>query len=188
MDQKEEAKNEVSTNKKKRSIGRNIILFIFIVFAALQFFQPDKNNQRFDMTNDISMVVHVPDSVHNLLKTACYDCHSNQTNYPWYANIQPIGWWLKDHIEEGKSHINFHEFALVESSERFPSRVLRQDHKLEEIEEQIETDEMPLKSYTIIHRDAKLNAGQKKMLLNWAASARAELFKDSLHTVEAIEE
>jgi hypothetical protein len=173
---------EISSPKLKKRYGRNIFLVIFLAFATIQFFQPDKNNQRFDMTNDISQVVHVPDSVHQLLKIACYDCHSNQTNYPWYANIQPVGWWLKDHIDEGKGHINFHEFALVEPSERFPSKVLRQDHKLEEIEEQIETNEMPLKSYTLIHRDAKLNEGQKKILLEWAAAARAQLIRDSAAT------
>jgi hypothetical protein len=176
MDQE---KKENSAPKQKKRYGRNILLILLIAFAAIQFFQPDKNNQRFDMTNDISNVVQIPDSVHQLLKIACYDCHSNQTNYPWYTNIQPIGWWLKDHIDEGKGHINFHEFALVEASERFPSKVLRQDHKLEEIEEQIETDEMPLKSYTLIHRDAKLSEGQKKMLLDWAAAARAQLIRDS---------
>jgi hypothetical protein len=188
MDQKEAAKKDVSESKTKRSIGRNILLILLIAFVALQFFQPDKNNQRFDMANDIRMVVHVPDSVHALLKTACYDCHSNQTNYPWYANIQPIGWWIKDHIEEGKSHINFHEFALVEPSERFPSKVLRQDHKLEEVAEQFETDEMPLKSYTLIHGDAKLSEGQKKMLLEWAAAARAQLVRDSANKVALLQD
>lgn len=181
----DQSKKDIKKNSSTKKTGKRILLILFIIFAALQFFQPDKNNQRFDMTNDISKVVHVPDSVHQLLKIACYDCHSNQTNYPWYANIQPVGWWLKDHIEEGKSHLNFHEFALVEASERFPSKTLRQDHKLEEVAEQIETNEMPLKSYTLIHGEAKFTETQKKMLLNWVAEARTQLIKDSLNNATA---
>ncbi|MCU0403403.1 MAG: heme-binding domain-containing protein [Chitinophagaceae bacterium] len=150
----------------------------YILLGALviiQFFQPGKNNQSLDMANDISKVVTVPEDVHNILKTSCYDCHSNNTQYPWYANIQPLGWWLKDHIDEGKGHLNFQDFALVEPSERFPTKALRQDHKLEEVYETVEEGEMPLKSYTIIHGDAKLTDLQKKSILEWVKAARKEL-------------
>jgi hypothetical protein len=166
----------------KRNWLKTILFVLFLAFVIIQFFQPDKNNQQFDMTHDISTVVTVPDSVHALLKTACYDCHSNNTNYPWYASIQPIGWWLKDHIDEGKSHLNFQEFALVEPrpNSEYNTREKRQDHKLEEVYEQVEIGEMPLKSYTIIHGEAKLKAGQAKMIMDWATSARKELMADTM--------
>ena len=164
---------------KKSSWIKRIGLFILGVFIIIQFFQPGKNNQSLDMTNDLAKVVTVPDDVQKILKTACYDCHSNNTFYPWYSNIQPVGWWLKDHIDEGKEHLNFQEFALVEPSERFPTRALRQDHKLEEVAEMVEEGEMPLKSYTVIHREAKLDDAQKKMISDWVKAARSELMKNN---------
>ncbi len=129
------------------------------------------------MEADISTVVNVSADVHTLLKTACYDCHSNHTNYPWYTNIQPVGWWLQDHIEEGKNHLNFQSFADLKVREggRFKTVEALQDHKLEEVTEMVKEDDMPLPSYTIIHRDAKLTDAQKQMLLVWVDSARAQL-------------
>lgn len=129
------------------------------------------------MRHDISTVVNVPDSVHGLLKTACYDCHSDYTTYPWYANIQPVGWWLKDHIDEGKRSLNFQQFATLEPrpNSRLKTKEALQDHKLEEVVELVEAKEMPLESYTIIHRDAKLNDAQRKMIVDWANEARKSL-------------
>ena len=159
---------------KKRWL-RRIGLILFLAFLVMQFIQPGKNNQSMDMTNDITTVVTVPDSVHQLLKAACYDCHSNFTNYPWYSNIQPVGWWLKDHIDEGKGGLNFQEFALVKANDRYNTVALRQDHKLEEVIETVESGEMPLESYTWIHGEAKLTAAQKKMIIDWAEAARRQL-------------
>jgi len=166
---------------RKRRIFRIIIMGLLLVFVIMQFIQPGKNNQNYNMSNDITMVVPVPDSVHQLLKKACYNCHSNQTNYPWYANIQPLGWWLRDHIREGKSHLNFQEFALVEPKPGTPysTKALRQDHKLEEVYEQVESHEMPLVSYTRIHSEAKLNKQQEKTLLEWVNTARKDLAENS---------
>ncbi len=163
--------------RPKRRLFRIIGIGLLLIFVVMQFIQPGKNNQHFDMTNDIATVVSVPDSVHQLLKTACYDCHSNQTNYPWYANIQPLGWWLKDHIEEGKSHLNFQDFALVEPRPGTPynTKALRQDHKLEEVNEQVENGEMPLESYTLIHRESRLTQEQRILLIDWTNDARKEL-------------
>lgn len=161
----------------KKNWFKRILLGLLIVLVGIQFIQPDKDNQSMDMTNDISKVVTVPDSVHALLKTACYDCHSNFTNYPWYSNIQPVGWWLKDHIDEGKQSLNFSEFALLKPRPggRYSTTQALQDHKLEEVAEVVEEGEMPLQSYTIIHGEAKLNEAQKKMITDWVAAARQQL-------------
>lgn len=164
-----------ATPKKKAPWLRRILTILFVVFIGIQFIQPGKNNQGMDMTNDIASVVTVPDSVHAVLKVACYDCHSNFTNYPWYSNIQPIGWWLKDHVDEGKTKLNFQEFALVKANERYKTAALRQDHKLEEVIETVENGEMPMDSYTWIHKEAKLSEVQKRLIIDWAKSARAEL-------------
>ncbi len=173
----EKAADKTPTPKKKSSWFKRILIILFLIFMGMQFFQPDKSNQSMDMSNDIGKVVAVPDSVYALLKSSCYDCHSNFTNYPWYSNIQPLGWWLKDHIDEGKEHLNFQEFALVKANNNYKTAALRQYDKLDAIVETVEEGEMPLESYTFIHNEAKLSDVQRKLIIGWAKSAQAELTK-----------
>ena len=115
-------------------------------------------------------MVPVPDTVKNLLQAACYDCHSNNTNYPWYTNIQPVGWWLNNHVEDGKNHLNFNEFVNIPPKGNRSTKE-RQLKKLEEIKETIEEGEMPLGSYTLIHKEARLNPEQKDEIVKWAEAA-----------------
>ncbi|CAN5679759.1 hypothetical protein BH10BAC3_BH10BAC3_02750 [soil metagenome] len=170
----EKAEKQSIPVKKKRKWPRTILLLLFFGFIAIQFFQPDKNNLDVIATNDIHQMVAVPDTVDQVLKVACFDCHSNNTNYPWYTDIQPVGWWLNSHIEDGKSNLNFNEFVNI------PPRNGKTTHErqlkaLEEIKETIEEGEMPLRSYTIIHKEARLTKEQKQMILNWSDSARKAL-------------
>ncbi|HOZ77164.1 MAG TPA: heme-binding domain-containing protein [Ferruginibacter sp.] len=144
---------------------RKILLVLAIALVIIQFFHPDKNTDESTEAeaNDISKVLNVPETVQNILQTSCYDCHSNNTNYPWYAELQPVAWWLNDHIVEGKGELNFNEFSTYS--------LRRQYHKLEEIIEQVKEGEMPLSSYTIIHKDAKLSTEQKASLHSWASAS-----------------
>ncbi len=173
----EKQTTENAKPKKKTSWLKRIIIILIIIVIGIQFIQPGKNNQSMDMTNDISTVVNVPDTVKAILKVACNDCHSNFTVYPWYSNIQPVGWWLKDHIDDGKKHLNFQEFATLKPRPggRITTVVALQAKKLEEVAETIEKGEMPLNSYTIIHKNAILTEGQKKIVTAWVDSARAQL-------------
>jgi hypothetical protein len=128
--------------------------FAWILLAALiicQFFQPTMN---------ASPALSVTD----ILSTSCYDCHSNNTSTMFYMHIQPVGWWVMDHINEGKEELNFDEFGAYS--------LRRQYHKLEEIAEQINEGEMPLTSYTLIHGDAKLSDAQKIAVVDWANALR----------------
>ena len=159
---------------KKRRWVRKIFSLLVIIFVVIQFFQPDKNNNDVIAKNDIGTMLPMSDTVQQLLKTSCYDCHSNNTYYPWYSNIQPTGWWLKNHIEDGKKHLNFNEFVTLPPRNGKTTRQ-RQDKKLQEIKETIDEDEMPLNSYLWIHHNAKLNAAQKKLIGDWADSARKTL-------------
>ena len=177
MTHEEKTAETTPAPKKKSSWFKRILIILFLIFIGIQFLQPDKNNQSMDMSNDISKVVTVPDSVYVLLKNSCYDCHSNFTNYPWYSNIQPLGWWLKDHIDEGKEHLNFQEFALIKANNNYKTAALRQFDKLDAMIETVEEREMPLESYTIIHKEAKLSDLQRKMIAEWAKSAQTELTK-----------
>ena len=139
---------------------KRFLLLLLLVFIGIQFFRPEKNISEGISANDITVKYAVPDDVKAILKTSCYDCHSNNTNYPWYNNIQPVAWWLKDHIDEGKRELNFSEFASY--------RIGRQYRKLEGINGEIKDGEMPLTSYTLIHGDAKLTDEERVTLTTWA--------------------
>ena len=144
---------------------RKILLLLLAVLVIIQFFHPGKNtdSNTTAVVNDISKIMVVPDNVQDILQKSCYDCHSNNTDYPWYAEIQPVGWWLNHHIDEGKSEVNFNEFSTYS--------LRRQYKKLEEIIEQVKKDEMPLGYYTVIHKDAVLNKDQKLLVSSWASAA-----------------
>jgi Haem-binding domain len=143
---------------------RKLALLLLAALIIIQFFRPAKNIGSTMSSNDISKAWPVPPNVDTILQASCYDCHSNNTRYPWYFNIQPVAWWLNDHILEGKKEINFSEFASY--------RVRRQYKKMEEIIEQVKEDEMPLYSYTLLHRNAGLSKDQKLSLTSWAAAIR----------------
>lgn len=155
---------------------KRLLLVLLIAFIVIQFFRPEKNIAAGISANDITTKYAVPQNVQQILKTSCYDCHSNNTVYPWYSNIQPVAWWLKDHIDEGKRELNFSEFATY--------RIGRQYRKLEEINGEVKEDKMPLSSYTIIHKDAKLSNEQKLALATWVTALRdsikAQYPEDSL--------
>jgi hypothetical protein len=143
---------------------KNIILLLVVVLIIMQFFHPKKNQSTGQSQNGIATIYNVPPDVNGILKKACNDCHSNNTVYPWYNNIQPVAWWLNNHIEEGKRELNFDEFKTY--------RPVRQYNKLKEVIEQVKKGEMPLTSYTIIHTDAKLTDPEKSALVAWAESIR----------------
>ena len=146
---------------------KKILLGLLIVVIAIQFIQPARNKNGQEIATDISKIYSLPQSVQATLKTACYDCHSNNTNYPWYTNIQPVGWMMARHIKEGKEELNLSEFGSY--SER------RQLSKLRSIENSIKDGSMPISSYTIIHKNARLTKEEKAQLIDWA-----KIIRDSL--------
>lgn len=151
---------------------KKILLALLVVLIIIQFFKPEKNISEGPFTNDISTLYPVPDNVKLILDKACNDCHTNTTKYPWYANFQPVAWFLAEHVEDGKKHFNLSEFAAYN-----PDWV--KWHKLEELVEMVEENEMPLKSYTLIHRDAALSEEEKVALISWAQDIRAQMEADS---------
>ncbi|MCO6499955.1 MAG: heme-binding domain-containing protein [Vicingus serpentipes] len=142
------------------------ILYALVGIAIIiQFFRIDQTNPEFTIKNDFIEINQPPKEVTAILKSACYDCHSNESKYPWYANVSPISWWLKHHIDEGREELNFSEWGTFKAK--------RKDHKLEEIIELVEEGEMPLKEYTWTHAEAKLTEEQKSLLINWVKEIRA---------------
>ena len=140
---------------------KKILIGLGIVLIAIQFIRPDKNESK-DLTYDVSTKYKVPEDVNQLLQVSCNDCHSNASVYPWYSNIQPVAWWLDEHIKDGKKHLNFSEFT------KLPIAV--QNHKFEEVIEEVKEHEMPLASYTYLglHKEANLSDEQRQVLTNWA--------------------
>jgi hypothetical protein len=141
-------------------LAKNILFTSGILFIALQFIRPVHNINGQVQTTDISKVIIIPDTVLTLIKNACYDCHSNNTYYPLYSNIQPMGWLMAYHIKQAKNQLNFSEFGSY--SQR------RQVSKLDGIVNSIKDDIMPLKSYKIMHKSAQLSTDEKSLLINWA--------------------
>lgn len=146
---------------------KKLLLVLLIIFLLLQLIPREKNISATASATDIHTAYSVPADVDAILKKACNDCHTDNTRYPWYNNVQPVAWWLAGHVKDGKRHLNFSTFTSM--------KVAVQDHKLEEIIEQVETKEMPLKSYTWAHADARLTDAERATLVNWAKKLRADL-------------
>ncbi len=140
---------------------RKILIVLLAILVLIQFLRPEKNLSD-DQTNSVATRYVVPDSVQQILSVACSDCHSNKTRYPWYAEIQPVAWWLDHHVTDGKRHLNFSNFTT--------RPIAVQNHKFEETIEVMKENEMPLASYTWLglHHEAKLTSAQKQLLVDWA--------------------
>jgi hypothetical protein len=149
---------------------RKILFAAIAIIVLIQFIQPQKNNAVGPQPNAIATKYAVPTEVSKILTVACNDCHSNKTVYPWYSNIQPLGWWLTYHVNDGKKHFNLDEFTTY--------TLKRQEHKLEELVESQDDHWMPLDSYTWIHKEARLTDAQRKVLVDWANQTRKQIQAD----------
>lgn len=148
-------------------VFKTIAWILLIAFVGIQFFHTERNQSEAEYASDFMEVNTVPRMVQNKIKVSCYDCHSNNTKYPWYNKVQPVAWFLEDHIKEGKDELNFNEWG--DYSDR------RKNSKLRSIISQIEDDEMPLDSYTLIHRDAKFSESEKKEILKYMTQLKNKL-------------
>lgn len=144
---------------KKYFTIKNIVIFLVFLFLAIQSIRIDKTTSPVNPETDFIALTSANTEVSGMLKTACYDCHSNQPTYPWYTNIAPVSWWIKHHIDEGSRHLNFSIWGTYKEK--------RKNHKLDECVEMIEEGEMPMSSYTIMHGEAKLTDAQKMQLVEF---------------------
>ena len=136
-------------------------------FIAIQFFRIDQTPPPINEADTLEAALTVPPDISLILGRSCNDCHSHKTVYPWYANIQPTGWFLKDHIEHGSEHLNLSVFNTYSRD--------RKAKKLDEICEEVESQRMPLPSYLLLHRDAVLTEDERQSLCAWAQSERDRL-------------
>ncbi len=132
-------------------------LLAFLVIAQL--FRPDRSVPETPPEQDFLAITQPPVPIMEIIQTVCYDCHGHTTVYPWYAEIAPVSWWLQDHINEGRSHLNFSIWGSYS-----PKKAA---HKLEECFEEVASGEMPLNSYTWMHANARLTEEQRSALVGW---------------------
>lgn len=148
-----------------------VLLSLLVVFIAIQFIRPARNKSEDQLSPDFVKQYAVPEQVQNILHTACYDCHSNNTYYPWYANIQPAAWIMASHIKRGKQRLNFSEYGNL--SRR------KQASRMREIINQVKDNEMPLSSYKWLHKDARLSRDQREQLMNWLEQTADSISADN---------
>lgn len=148
-------------------IVKKTLLALLIVFVAIQFIRPARNISGQVLPTDITKTVAIPDTVMSIFKVSCNDCHTNNTHYPWYANVQPFAWMLANHVKNGKENLNFSEFGSYS--------MRKQANKLRAIANTMKEGTMPLSSYTLIHINAKLTKEDKALITDWALKARDSL-------------
>ncbi len=145
---------------------KKVFIVLVVAFILIQFFQIEKVNPPTNAGMDFLKIKNTPESMAQQIRASCYDCHSNETVYPWYSKVQPFGWFLKDHIDEGRRKLNFSTFATYEPK--------RQAHKLYEAYEMVDHGEMPLESYVLMHGNAKMDAAKQKEMSQYFKSLEDE--------------
>ena len=140
-----------------------ILISIAVIFGLIQFVRIDRSNPPIAPEKALESVVNVPADIQQVLARSCNDCHSHKTVYPWYTQIAPVSWWLRHHIDHGREHLNFSEFATLPPNSR--------ERKLEEICEEVRSDRMTLPSYLIMH-DATLSESDKNAICAWTEAER----------------
>lgn len=145
-------------------ILKKVAIVLLFALIVIQFIRPDRNLSPEPHDSVFLAETNPSEQVLATLRSSCYDCHSNNTEYPWYFNVAPISFWIADHVEHGKGHFNVSDWATYENDKK--------DHKLEEVVETVESTEMPLLEYTWTHKEARLTDDQRQALIEWAEKTR----------------
>ncbi len=138
---------------------KKFFLYLILLIVLIQFIRPNKNSSEQVSKNGIQTEVTVPENIQSILDRSCNDCHSNNTNYDWYHEIVPFSWVVASHVKEGKEHINFDEWITYNKDQK--------EHIIEELEEVIESREMPLVGYLKFHPEAIISDEDNNKLLDW---------------------
>ncbi len=150
-----------------KRVFKTVVLVLAIVFIAAQFYRPDRTTAPIVQAETLEAATAVPENVARVLKRGCNDCHTNQTNYPWYSNVTPVNWLLASHIDEGRRKMNFSIWNTYD--------VKRKARKLDQICDQITGGEMPHFQYLWMHADAKLSDDDKRLLCDWEQAEKARI-------------
>jgi len=151
-------------NKKKLILG-----ILIIIFVLLQIYPSEKPSVTIDNPNDLIVTDKVPEAIALKLKTACYDCHSNKTKFPWYSNIAPMKWLIYDHINHGREELNFSEWNTLTIDDKADA--------LDDISSMILDGDMPLSGYVKFHSEAKLSEADREAIAAWADDMLDSLYE-----------
>ena len=138
---------------------KRLLVLIVVLLVVIQFVPVKTPSNNINTSNDLVSVEKLDGDVSVILKTSCYDCHSNQTPYPWYSHVAPVSWLVANDVKEGRAKLNFSDWKL--------NNKRRKIRQLEDIKEQVQQGEMPMGIYTVIHKKAKLTESQKQLLVKW---------------------
>jgi hypothetical protein len=155
--------------KKRLPAGWIILIVLLAIFIILQFFGINRSVPQTDPNKDFMAVANPPQEIQALMHDACYDCHSNETKYPWYSHIQPGGWFMQNHIDEAREHMNFSEWGDNSTD--------TQMDKLKHSANMVKRKKMPLKSYLFLHPEARLTDEEIGTLSDWFNNYRESLSK-----------
>jgi len=144
---------------------KKVFLIILALFILIQFIKIEKNDSKNEM-NAISTVMEIPVEVNRIIQTSCADCHSNSTNYPWYNKIAPASWFLANHVNDGKEHLNFSEWTTYNKDQK--------QHIIKNLKEVLNEREMPLKSYVLVHKELGLSENQYQILYDWVNTIQVD--------------
>jgi hypothetical protein len=147
-------------------LGKRILVALAGAFLLIQFFPVKRTNPPSDPSNSIHARMQPPPEVARILERSCRDCHSNETRWPWYSYVAPTSWLLTDHVNHARQHMNLSEWGKYDQK--------KTADVLDEICMQTEMKEMPLPSYLLIHRDARLSAGEIRTLCEWSKAAQEQ--------------
>jgi hypothetical protein len=145
-------------------IIKGTILVVVVLLVAAQFVRPEKTNPPIQEEHRLETHVQLSPEISSLLNRACFDCHSNRTEWPWYSNIAPVSWFVIDHVNHGRRHLNFSEWGKYQKHER--------DELLGSIAKMVRMGEMPLDSYNLLHPEARLTGAERGDIQEWAQSER----------------
>ena len=146
-----------------------ILLALAIILVVIQFLPSGMPDNKPEDEKSISSSGLVTEPVLTQLRTSCFDCHSNQTSFPWYSKLAPSSWFLAGHIKNGRSQLNFSEWETYSRRGKIG--------QLEDIVDQVKSGEMPLKSYLLIHREARLEKEEISSLSEWAEEAATKILE-----------
>lgn len=152
-------------------IAKYIIYVLLALLIIIQFIPSSLPENSSVVENDILVTENAPEEISEILHKACYDCHSNQTAYPWYSHVAPVSWLIARDTRKGREELNFSEWDTL--SKRSKIKILN------EMAEEVEEKNMPLKIYTVVHRDAVLSDAEIASISNWTKSVSDDILGEN---------
>lgn len=153
-----------------RTFLKRIGITVIVALVLMQLYRPARTNPEVEPGHSIEALLDVDHAGFAVIRQACFDCHSNETDWPWYTNVAPVSWFVIDHVDHAREHMNFSEWARLDAEGA--------EHKLEEICEEVEEGEMPLASYKLMHPEGRLTDEQTEEICRWTAAVREALTRE----------